>query len=86
MSVAFIGCWLTTDGISVLQTDLLQCFINSVDYDTKQAVQQGKNYQQQTNKQTGTLLIQIMFQGLNKDSKSMCNWDKQLNASQEVNT
>ena len=23
-------------------------------------------------------------QGLNKESRSMCNWDKQLNASQEV--
>ena len=26
MSDAFIGCWLLTDGTSVLQTDLLQCF------------------------------------------------------------
>eukprot|EP00088_Acartia_fossae_P065566 TRINITY_DN80878_c0_g1_i1.p1 TRINITY_DN80878_c0_g1~~TRINITY_DN80878_c0_g1_i1.p1 ORF type:complete len:120 (+),score=25.56 TRINITY_DN80878_c0_g1_i1:2-361(+) len=24
------------------------------------------------------------IEGLNKDSKSMCNWDKQLNATQEV--
>ena len=24
------------------------------------------------------------IEGLNKDSRSMCNWDRQLNASQEV--
>ena len=26
----------------------------------------------------------VKMQGLNKDSRSMCNWDKQLNATQEV--
>ena len=26
----------------------------------------------------------MKMQGLNKDSRSMCNWDKQLNATQEV--
>ena len=25
------------------------------------------------------------IEGLNKDSKSMCNWDRQLNVTQEVN-
>ena len=29
-------------------------------------------------------VITIEMQGLNKDSRSMCNWDKQLNATQEV--
>ena len=29
-------------------------------------------------------IIFSLHQGLNKDSRSMCNWDKQLNASQEV--
>ena len=24
------------------------------------------------------------IEGLNKESRSMCNWDRQLNASQEV--
>ena len=28
--------------------------------------------------------LNSLHQGLNKDSRSMCNWDKQLNASQEV--
>ena len=58
MSVAFIGCWLFMDGISVVQTDLLQCFINSVEYDTKWAAQQGKII---TNKQTVTLSRPIDF-------------------------
>ena len=31
-----------------------------------------------------TTSSQLKWQGLNKDSRSMCNWDKQLNATQEV--
>ena len=56
MSDAFIGCWLLMDGISVLQTDLLLCFINSVENDTNWAVQGGKII---SNKQTNSNFINI---------------------------
>ena len=43
---------------------------------------------EQTSK--GRLEIQVgrlkeVIEGLNKDSRSMCNWDRQLNVTQEVN-